>query len=66
MDVNKDGKVSFGEFWSFMLVAMQKVEREDVERLKAIFEQLDRDNSFALDKNDLKTRGTQVSSAVNA
>lgn len=40
---------------AFMLVAMQKIEQEDVDQLRAIFEKLDKDKSQHLDKKDLQT-----------
>jgi len=42
------------EFLSFMLVAMQKVDKESVDEIKALFNKLDVDNSGTLSKDDLK------------
>ena len=53
MDTNKDGTVTEGEFLSYMLVALQKVEKEDVDEILTLFKKLDKDNSGSLDKRDL-------------
>lgn len=53
MDIDGDGDVTMGEFLSFMLVAMQKVDQESIDELKALFRSLDADNSGALQKEDL-------------
>jgi len=53
MDLNKDGKVTWGEFAAFMLVAMQKIEKADIDQIREIFDKLDRDKSNSLDKADL-------------
>eukprot|EP00549_Striatella_unipunctata_P015205 CAMPEP_0118702200 /NCGR_PEP_ID=MMETSP0800-20121206/17737_1 /TAXON_ID=210618 ORGANISM="Striatella unipunctata, Strain CCMP2910" /NCGR_SAMPLE_ID=MMETSP0800 /ASSEMBLY_ACC=CAM_ASM_000638 /LENGTH=400 /DNA_ID=CAMNT_0006603331 /DNA_START=81 /DNA_END=1283 /DNA_ORIENTATION=+ len=53
MDENHDQKVTMGEFLSFMLVAMQKVDKESIDELKAVFRKLDADGSGVLQKNDL-------------
>jgi hypothetical protein len=54
MDVNKDGEVCWGEFLSFMLVAMQKVDENDVAQLREVFDRLDVTKTGFLDKNDLR------------
>lgn len=43
-----------GEFASFMLVAMQKVEKADIDQLRVIFDNLDTDKSDFLTKADLQ------------
>jgi len=53
MDVDGDGSVTLGEFLSFMLVAMQKVDKEAIDELIELFEKLDADHSGALQKADL-------------
>jgi len=53
MDVDHDGKVDKGEFLTFMLVALQKVEKDDVEAIIALFQRLDRDGTGCLSKRDL-------------
>ena len=53
MDTNSDGRVSFSEFLSFMLLAMQKIEKEDLHDLQQLFKQLDANSNGTLDKNDL-------------
>uniref|UniRef100_A0A7S4RG15 EF-hand domain-containing protein n=1 Tax=Ditylum brightwellii TaxID=49249 RepID=A0A7S4RG15_9STRA len=54
MDADGDGDVDMAEFLSFMLVAMQKVDKESVDEIKALFNKLDVDNSGTLSKDDLK------------
>jgi potassium channel subfamily K len=53
MDVDADGKVSMGEFLGYMLVAMQKVDKEDMVELQQLFHKLDTNNNGSLDKADL-------------
>lgn len=53
IDTNSDGRVSFSEFLSFMLLAMQKIEKEDLHDLQQLFKQLDANSNGTLDKNDL-------------
>lgn len=53
MDVDGDGKVSLGEFLSFILVAMDKVDQDDVDEIKTLFQSLDTDRSGFLEKSDL-------------
>jgi len=53
MDVNDDGKVSWGEFLSFIMVAMDKVDQEEVDEIRTLFLSLDVDGSGFLEKSDL-------------
>jgi potassium channel subfamily K len=53
MDANKDGMVDMEEFLTFMLVALQKVDRESIDDLKTIFRSLDKNGNGMLDKDDL-------------
>uniref|UniRef100_A0A7S2E055 EF-hand domain-containing protein n=1 Tax=Helicotheca tamesis TaxID=374047 RepID=A0A7S2E055_9STRA len=64
MDTDDDGEVDMAEFLSFMLVAMQKVDKESVDEIKALFKKLDVDGSGALSKDDLAimTKRRQTSS----
>ena len=53
MDTNGDGSVHYGEFLAFMLEAMGKVEKEDLEEIKVLFSRLDVDQSGSLTISDL-------------
>lgn len=53
MDENFDDKVELWEFLSFMLVAMQKVDKQSIDELKSLFHSLDVTGSGCLDKGDL-------------
>jgi potassium channel subfamily K len=53
MDVNKDGMVDMEEFLCFMLVALQKVDRESIDDLKTIFRSLDKNGNGMIDQDDL-------------
>lgn len=63
MDVDGDGKVSYGEFLSFILVAMDKVDKSDLDEIRSYFNSLDVDNNGYLEKADLAklaSEGTSV------
>ena len=53
MDADQNGEVDMGEWLSFMLVALQKVDQESIDELKAIFHSLDTNGNGVLDKDDL-------------
>ena len=53
MDSNHDGTVNMEEFLTFMLVALQKVDQESIDSLKAIFRSLDTNGNGMIDKDDL-------------
>ena len=53
MDGDGDGTVTKAEFLEFMLVAMNQVDQDLLDNLKAHFDRLDKDKSGTLDKNDL-------------
>lgn len=53
MDANDDGDVDLGEFLSFMLVALGKVDHDSIDELKAVFDSLDKDGNGILCKEDL-------------
>lgn len=53
MDVDGDGKVSYGEFLAFILVAMKKVDANDLKDIRAHFDALDVNNNGYLEKSDL-------------
>jgi Ca2+-binding EF-hand superfamily protein len=53
MDTDGDGKVSCLEFVEFMLVAMDKCDKSDIDKLKLQFSRLDVDGTGVLEKEDL-------------
>ena len=53
MDDNNDGRVSPGEFLSYVLVALQKVDKEDIAEVMKIFHKLDKSKTGFIDKEDL-------------
>jgi potassium channel subfamily K len=53
MDANKDGMVDMEEFLTFMLVALQKVDRDSIDDLKTIFRSLDKNGNGMIDQDDL-------------
>ena len=57
MDTNRDGVVEKGEFLAYMLVALQKVSREDVDEILHLFHRLDATKNGLLTKQDLRDRG---------
>jgi Ca2+-binding EF-hand superfamily protein len=54
MDVNKDGLVSKDEFLKFMLVALQKVDKESLDDLCRVFDSLYVSLSGMIGKEDLQ------------
>ena len=61
MDANDDGMVSMEEFISFMLVALQKIDKELLEELRSVFRSLDRNENGMLEKDDLIAHSTMGS-----
>mmetsp|Transcript_1590 Transcript_1590/g.2852 ORF Transcript_1590/g.2852 Transcript_1590/m.2852 type:complete len:410 (+) Transcript_1590:127-1356(+) len=59
MDANDDGMVSMEEFISFMLVALQKVDKELLDELRAVFRSLDTNENGMLEKDDLIAHSTR-------
>eukprot|EP00814_Leptocylindrus_danicus_P010967 CAMPEP_0116018690 /NCGR_PEP_ID=MMETSP0321-20121206/8795_1 /TAXON_ID=163516 /ORGANISM="Leptocylindrus danicus var. danicus, Strain B650" /LENGTH=433 /DNA_ID=CAMNT_0003489125 /DNA_START=46 /DNA_END=1347 /DNA_ORIENTATION=- len=53
MDKDGDGEVSKLEFFEFMLLSMDKVDRSFLDRLHSQFESLDQDGNGTLSKSDL-------------
>ena len=53
MDTDKDGQVDLFEFLTFMLGSMQKVDKEMMDDLKALFDKLDASGDGYLQKEDL-------------
>jgi len=53
MDSNADGKADMSDFLSFMLIALQKVDRRTIDELKMIFHSLDTNGNGYLDEADL-------------
>jgi Ca2+-binding EF-hand superfamily protein len=53
MDADEDGMVSREEWMMFMLVMLQKVDRESIDQLKDIFHSMDRNGNGYIDKEDL-------------
>lgn len=56
MDTDHDGRVDKAEFLSYMLCALQKVSKEDVDGILDLFFKLDVDGSGVLTKRDLISR----------
>jgi len=54
MDTNDDGEICYGEFLSFILTAMQKISKEDMQQLKETFDALDTDKNGKLTKEDVR------------
>ncbi len=59
MDANDDGMVSMEEFISFMLVALQKVDKELLDELRTVFRSLDTNENGMLEKDDLIAHSTR-------
>jgi hypothetical protein len=53
MDTDQNDKVSPNEFLSYMLVALQKVEKEDIDEIMDLFHKLDKSKTGNISKEDL-------------
>lgn len=53
MDTNHDEKVSPGEFLRYMLVALQKVDKDDIDEIMKLFNKLDKSKTGFINKEDL-------------
>lgn len=53
IDTNDDGQVEMTEFVFFMLVSLQKVDREYLDELQRIFQSMDTNGNGVLEKSDL-------------
>lgn len=56
MDDDEDGEVDKAEFLSYMLVTLQRVDKEEIQNLMQLFDKLDVDNSGTLNAEDLKAK----------
>jgi hypothetical protein len=56
MDTDANGHVDLAEFLSYMLVALQKVNKDDIREIREVFDRLDVDKSGVLTIHDLKTQ----------
>ena len=54
IDIDQDGKIKLCDFIEFMLVSMNKVEKNLLIDLRTMFDELDRDRNGYLDNNELK------------
>lgn len=64
MDVNGDGKVCYGEFLSFVLVALEKIDQGEVDEVKILFNTLDVNGTGFLEKEDLVKLANSVDPAM--
>jgi Ion channel/EF hand len=56
MDTDVNGKVDLAEFLTYMLVALQKVSKDDIREIRDVFDKLDIDKSGVLTIADLQTQ----------
>lgn len=56
MDTDHDDKVSPEEFLRYMLVALQKAEKQDIDDIMDLFKKLDKNGSGFIDKEDLMSQ----------
>ena len=54
MDADSDGKVDKAEFLSYMLVTLQRVDKDEIDNLLKLFDRLDTDKSGSLNAEDLR------------
>ena len=54
MDKDGSGSIDKGEFLAYMLIAMGKLEPEDVEKVNGMFDHLDADGSGSIDVDDIR------------
>merc|ERR1711933_661451 len=55
MDTDDSGEVTMDEYMEFMLIQMEKVDKELLNQLRRQFQKLDSDNNGVLSKDDLKS-----------
>jgi hypothetical protein len=53
LDPDRNGEVDRADFLSYMLIALQKVEEEDIELLNGLFNRLDSNKDGVLNKDDI-------------
>ena len=53
MDENQDGEVQRSEFLAFMLVALNKVDKEEIAEIMSLFDKLDVSKSGTIDIKDM-------------
>jgi len=53
MDTDHDGKVSAEEFLVYMLISLQKVEKEDIDGIRALFGKFDKDHDGNIEKKEI-------------
>jgi Ca2+-binding EF-hand superfamily protein len=61
MDTDRNGEVDKAEFLTYMLVALQKVNKEDIDELSTLFHHLDKTGTGFLSKRDIVKSGFQSS-----
>jgi len=66
MDENHDGKVDLLEYMEFMLVSLEKVDDELLNRIKLQFKSLDVDGSGFLDSDDILAAAHRSHLKVNS
>lgn len=60
MDENHDGEVQQSEFLAFMLVALNKVDKEEITEIMSLFEKLDVSRSGSIDIKDLVVSRSRI------
>ncbi len=60
MDENNDGEVQESEFLAFMLVALNKVNKEEIAEIMSLFDRLDVSKSGTIDMKDLVVSKSEI------
>ena len=54
MDTDKDNRVSEVEFLKYMLIALQKVDKEDIDEIMDVFRSLDKSGTSYINQEDIR------------
>jgi len=60
IDTDGDGVVSRGEFVAYMIIKLNKIDKECIQQVENMFDELDIDNSGTLDRADIRVGQTDI------
>jgi len=66
IDTDGDGVVSRSEFVAYMIIKLNKIDKECIQQVESMFDELDIDNSGTLDRADIRVGRTDIESNPTA